>query len=115
MEHDSYILLATANREDLEQHPGYCVACLGEVTDVKGWIDDEEGKTAICPHCAIDAVVPSNRILDEGKAWRRLQILRHWRRQGFGSLDHNNNRGQQHQWLFRVSAQRGCSSGSGEG
>lgn len=108
MEEDDYILLATANRADLEQYRGYCVACLGEVKDVKGWIDDEQGQTAICPHCGIDAVVPANRIRDEGKKWRRLQILRHWRRVGFGNMDHNYHTHAfyvepQHQWMFHVS------------
>ncbi len=99
MENDNYIFLATANQRDLEVYPGYCVACLGEVTDVRAWIDDDQGKTAICPHCSIDAVVPGNLILDEGKAWRRLEILRCWRRYGFGNMEWNKTGRPQHQWM----------------
>lgn len=86
MEDDDYMPLVTANQVHLRQHPGICVACLREIVanGVKRWIDDTDGKTAICPHCAVDAVVPLHRIQDDGKPWRRLQILRHWRRIGFG-------------------------------
>ena len=86
MENDDYMPLATANQADLALHPGVCIACFGEiaVNGVKGWIDDAGGQTAICPHCGVDAVVPLHRIQDDGKPWRRMQILRHWRRVGFG-------------------------------
>lgn len=87
MEHDSYMPLATANQEHLERHPGVCVACLQQIAanGVQHWIDDADGKTAICPHCGIDAVVPLHQIQDEGKPERRMQILQHWRRIGFGT------------------------------
>lgn len=103
MESDSYIVLATANKDHLAQHTGYCVACLGHVTDVKAWID--KGKTAICPHCSIDAVVPANLILDKGKIRRRLQILRHWRKRGFGQM--GPCRGAQHRWMYTITSLAG--------
>ena len=83
---DSYIELATCNREALEAHPGYCVCCLGKVVQVRRWISDEGGDTAICPHCGIDAVVPAALIKDGGSAARRLCILRHWQKIGFGTV-----------------------------
>lgn len=87
MEDDNYLPLATANREHLARHPGVCVACLQDIAanSVKDWINDATGQTAMCPHCGIDAVVPVHLIQDEGKSWRRMQILRHWRTIGFGS------------------------------
>ena len=28
------------------------------VSDIKEWIDDENGNTAVCPYCGIDSVIP---------------------------------------------------------
>lgn len=52
----------------------YCLYCEQRFmyTHIEKWVD--EGKTAICPHCDVDAVVPylevqgvSQKVLDEMK------------------------------------------------
>ena len=30
------------------------------VSDIKEWIDDENGNTAVCPYCGIDSVIPES-------------------------------------------------------
>jgi hypothetical protein len=83
----SYMALCTANEDELRKGTmGYCVCCLREVYQVLKWIDDQEGRTAICPHCAIDAVVPESWIEDGGDPRRRLEMLREWHVCGFGEL-----------------------------
>ena len=106
--------LATANQHDLARHAGYCVAFFGEVTDVEDWIDDQQGQTAICPYCGIDAVVPVNHIPDDGSAQRRLQILRRWRQWGFGNLARDHARAAQHHWMPAGSPRSEGGAGGGE-
>jgi len=98
MEDDSYLVRATANRAALQLGPGYCVFCLGKVLQVRRWIADAAGDTAICPHCAIDAVVALSDIKDGGSATRRLQILRKWHEDGFPGIDVVTSRSE-HLWM----------------
>ena len=86
---EDYMPLCTANENALRHGKGYCVYCLGEVTRVRAWIQDRAGKTAICPHCHIDAVIPESWIEDGGDPARRLAMLCQWRAAGVGpSPDH---------------------------
>ena len=41
-----------------------CFYCLKvfDPCEIETWINDREGKTAICPYCSIDSVLPGNRV-----------------------------------------------------
>ena len=30
--------------------------------EITGWINDRDGKTALCPYCSVDSVLPGNRV-----------------------------------------------------
>ena len=94
---------ATANEMDLTHNVGYCVACLGEIEvhGVRRWIDDAGGRTALCPHCGIDAVVPLNHMPSNPR--QREQLLRQWREQGFGDMALELGL-PQHQWIPSMQA-----------
>lgn len=53
----------TANEKALKDSDSCgCFYCLTiyRPSEIKEWIEDKNGNTAICPHCGIDAVLPSN-------------------------------------------------------
>ena len=41
-----------------------CFYCLKVFvpSEIENWINDRDGKTAICPYCSIDSVLPGNRV-----------------------------------------------------
>lgn len=53
----------TANENALDDSDSCgCFYCLTiyEPSEIKEWIEDKNGNTAICPHCGVDAVLPSS-------------------------------------------------------
>lgn len=58
-------LYCTSNEEDLSRsdHCG-CFYCLNifEPYEVNSWIKDRGGRTAICPYCGIDSVLPDSMV-----------------------------------------------------
>lgn len=77
------------NRERLERSERagcfYCVAIFSP-TEIRDWIperatdgsdDLDEGVTALCPHCGIDSVLPSNAPI-EISAPVLTQMRHHW-------------------------------------
>lgn len=67
----------TANKKILEGSDSCgCFYCLTiyEPSEIKEWIEDKNGDTAICPHCGIDAVLPNGREYPLNKAF--LQRMR---------------------------------------
>jgi hypothetical protein len=39
----------------------YCMKIYSP-SEITNWINDSDGKTAVCPHCGIDSVLPGNRV-----------------------------------------------------
>ena len=39
----------------------YCMKIYSPA-EIAAWINDRYGKTAVCPHCGIDSVLPGNRV-----------------------------------------------------
>ena len=41
-----------------------CFYCLRifETNEISAYINDENGKTAVCPHCGVDSVLPDSRV-----------------------------------------------------
>ena len=39
----------------------YCLKVFAP-SEIENWINDRDGKTAICPYCSIDSVLPGNRV-----------------------------------------------------
>ena len=80
-----YLDLCMYNEHALH-HGGYCVACFHPVchAQVTTWIAEEDGaaRTALCPHCARDAVVPESWI-EEGMA---VEMLVHWHTESCGDV-----------------------------
>ena len=55
----------TANEDLLsESSVCGCFYCLKifEPREIKFWIKDRDGRTATCPYCSIDSVLPGNRV-----------------------------------------------------
>lgn len=78
-----YIPLATHNAEALAAvGDAHCVHCCKTypVGDLEEWTDD--GTTAICPHCSVDAVIPCTGANRASLQW--WQECANWRRDGFG-------------------------------
>ncbi len=69
------IQLSLRNKDFLHTNAG-CYYCLNtfEVKKIKEWTDN--GKTALCPFCGVDAVIPDE--IDK-------KILQNYHDQGFGS------------------------------
>ena len=44
-----------------------CFSCLAryQIDEIDLWIDEEPGKTAFCPHCGIDSIVPGDAVDDD--------------------------------------------------
>ena len=101
MEDDSYLPRATSNEAHLRGCKGYCVACWGEVTHVRAWITEKDGgRTAQCPFCSIDVVVPESLIDDGGNPQRRVAILSAWGRQGEFDVPRNFPAYPEHEWAL---------------
>lgn len=85
MSSDHYLDLSMYNEHELH-NGGYCVACFHPVyhQQVRTWITEEHGaaRTALCPHCARDAVVPESWI-GEGTV---VEMLVHWHTHAFGDV-----------------------------
>lgn len=41
-----------------------CFSCLARLhfNDIVEWLDDEPSKTAICPKCSVDSLVPGEKV-----------------------------------------------------
>lgn len=65
---------STAHRAELELSDVcrcfYCLATFAP-TEVEEWIQDQDGETAICPRCGIDAVIGSASGVDMSDAFFR--------------------------------------------
>lgn len=59
----------------------YCVN-LFYPSDIKEWVSDIPGDTAICPKCGIDSVVPYNEAMD-GEPEEFLNKLLTWQEESF--------------------------------
>lgn len=57
-----------ANQNKLQQGIAGCYYCLScfPVEHIKKWINDRNGKTACCPHCNVDTVLPEKTLQDIG-------------------------------------------------
>jgi len=66
---------------------GYCLRCSATVDLVVEWLDERRtdgyliGRTAICPDCDADAVVPESWIDDKGDPESRRKMLRQWQKE----------------------------------
>ena len=55
----------TANESELHESGSCgCFSCLKifQPSEIDSWINDRDGKTALCPYCFIDTVLPGNRV-----------------------------------------------------
>ena len=81
-----YLELSMYNEHALH-NGGYCVACFHQVhhPQVTTWITEEEdaARTALCPHCARDAVVPESWM---GEGTVVVEMLVHWHTCEFGDV-----------------------------
>jgi hypothetical protein len=77
-----YLKHSMNNRHLLKEEGGRCIFCTINVkfSKIEEWLDEQ--KTAICPHCGIDAVVPMSVLPHEKEESEKL-ILK-WRKLGFG-------------------------------
>jgi hypothetical protein len=60
----------TANKEALHHAAKCgCFYCLRifDPGSIDEWMDDKDGKTAVCPHCGIDSVIPDTASAGFGK------------------------------------------------
>jgi len=68
----------SSNKELLKRYKNCTCLYCGKTfiyEDINSWIDDRNDKTAICPYCNIDSVVPTmvNNGIDKYKITKELQ------------------------------------------
>jgi len=78
---DGILPYATANKGKFND--GICLYCKEDVkhSDIRYWIQDNSGTTAVCNHCDVDAVVPKY-IFNMTDA-ERATIIDKWHTLGF--------------------------------
>ena len=71
--------LCTANEDDLSNGAsGFCIKCVKKVPTITDWIDDVDGRTAICPLCGEDRIVPASCL--PSKLSEAYVVLIGWKR-----------------------------------
>ncbi len=68
----------------LECGHSWCIYCYKQVetSQIKDWIQDCAGHTAVCPHCFCDTLVSESLLPNNEK--RRKEQLQRWHCEGFG-------------------------------
>lgn len=81
-----YLTLCTANEDEFldEQERGVCVYCTHtvEARDIRHWVSDRDGRTALCPMCSVDAVVHVIHL--PMSKHNRYEKIVEWHNMGFG-------------------------------